>query len=100
MRKVQISMEIQIFGDKANKNFEGYEPIKVYADSNDVYEALCSSFFEALVALQENGHHLPKLGDRSHIPTNEIKNRKARKLGMMNDFNILPSNANDSKENK
>lgn len=78
MRKVQVSINIEIFGDAATKQRDGYEPISVYADSNNVYEALCAAFDEALAILKENGRDLPSFGCKEHTPTKELLERKQR----------------------
>ena len=78
MRKVQVSIKIEIFGDAAEAQWDGYEPISVYADSNNVYEALCAAFDETLTILKENGRELPSFGCKEHTPTKELIDRKQR----------------------
>ena len=72
MRKAQVVIKVDLFGDASNERFEGWEPVCVYADANNIYEALASSYYEVLVALQENGHKLPSFGRREHIDTAEL----------------------------
>lgn len=78
MRKVRVSINIEIFGDAATTQWDGYEPIAVYADSNNVYEALCAALDEALTILKENGRDLPSFGCKEHTPTKELLERKRR----------------------
>lgn len=80
MRKAQVVIKVDLFGDASNERFEGWEPVCVYADANNVYEALASSYYEVLVALRENGHKLPSFGRREHIDTAELIARKKREL--------------------
>ena len=80
MRKAQVVIKVDLFDDASNQRFEGWEPVCVYADANNVYEALASSYYEVFVALQENGHKLPSYGRREHIATAELIAGKDRKL--------------------
>jgi hypothetical protein len=82
MRSNQITIKIQRFGSdqvpdrftppRISKNSESYERLKiptqiidVYADSHNLYEALCAAFYEALAAIQEF-EDLPAQGSRQH----------------------------------
>ena len=64
MRKNQVSINIERFGDEAPEG-TNHLTIHVYADANNVYEALSAAYFEALSAIQED-QSLPSFGDRSH----------------------------------
>lgn len=76
MRKVQVSIKVDIFSDETAEGFEEWEPLCVYADANNVYEALAASTFELLSVLQENGRKLPAFGERSHMSSKKIKAQK------------------------
>ena len=76
MRKVQVNISIEIFNDAAEKQFDGHEPISVYADANNVYEALCAAFDETMAVLKENGRHIGRA--KEHTSTAELKERKQR----------------------
>ena len=49
MRKAQISITMELFGDQASNGH--VEKITVYADSNNPYETLCAGVQELLSAL-------------------------------------------------
>ncbi len=81
MRYNQVSITIQRFHDQVPESFTPpkvsrhaphYENLKtpvqfidVYADSHNLYEALCAAFYEALAAIQEH-EELPAQGSRQH----------------------------------
>lgn len=64
MRKVQISMKMELFDDQAID--AKHEQISVYADANDVYEAICAAQYELMYALRQQGYKLPACGTRQH----------------------------------
>lgn len=64
MRKAQISIRMELFGDQAANGHS--EVITVYADSNNCYETINAGLFELLSALQQQGHKLPSFGVREH----------------------------------
>ena len=64
MRKAQISIKMELVGDQAANGH--IEEIRVYADANSIFEAICSGFYELLGALQKQGHDLPSFGRREH----------------------------------
>lgn len=76
MRKVQVSIKVDIFSDASAEGFEGWEPLRIYTDANNVYEAIAGAIFELLSVLQENGRKLPAFGDRSHISSKKMKAQK------------------------
>ena len=60
MRKNQVNIVIESFeGETANK-------MAVYADADNVWEAVCAAFAEVTAVLQENGFSLPANGEREH----------------------------------
>lgn len=64
MRKVQITIKMDLFGDQS---WDGHhEKVGVYADANTPHEALSAALYELLGALQEQGHKLPGFGCRHH----------------------------------
>ena len=64
MRKCQITIKMELFGDQA---WDGkHETIGVYADTNTPYEALSAALYELLGALQEQGHKLSGFGCREY----------------------------------
>ena len=64
MRRNQVSISIERFGDEAPDSSKQIT-IQVYADANNIYEALAAAYYEALDAIQED-QPLPSFGDRSH----------------------------------
>ena len=64
MRKVQISIKMELFGDQAADGKS--EQINVYADANNVWEAIVAGFHETVEALKAHGHKLPILGRKEH----------------------------------
>ena len=64
MRKAQISIKLELFGDQATNGHS--EEIIVYADSNNLYETINAGFYELLTATQFHGHKLPSFGVREH----------------------------------
>lgn len=67
-----MSIKLERFFDKEKLGVEDLE-INVYADANNVYEALTAAYFEVLQELQNEGDiHLPKFGRREHYPTNNF----------------------------
>ena len=64
MRKAQITICMEIFGDQAANGRS--EEINVYADSDNVYETINAALYELLGTLQQHGRRLPSYGDRVH----------------------------------
>lgn len=64
MRKAQISIRMELFGDQAANGHS--EIINVYADSNNCYETINAALFELLGTLQQQGHRLPSFGVCEH----------------------------------
>ena len=64
MRKVQISIKMELFDDQAADG--RHKKITVYADANDVYEAICATLYELIHSLQQQGRKLPACGVRQH----------------------------------
>lgn len=64
MRKVQISIKMELFDDQAADG--KCEKINVYADSNNVWEAIAAGFHEVVEALKANGRKLPIFGRKEH----------------------------------
>lgn len=77
MRSNQVSIKLARFFDKENLGIEDLE-INVYADANNVYEALASAYFEVLQQLQIEGNiELPKFGRRESYPSRSFSYNKA-----------------------
>lgn len=69
MRANQVSISLERFLDKEELGVKDLH-ISVYADANNVYEALAAAYFETLQQLQnEGGIELPKFGRREHYPS-------------------------------
>lgn len=64
MRKVQISIKMELFDDQAADG--KYEKISVYADSNNTYEAIVAGFHETVEALKAHGREIPMMGAKEH----------------------------------
>ena len=64
MRKVQISIKMELFGDQADDG--KHEQISVYADSNNVWETIVAGFHELVEALKANGREIPIFGRKEH----------------------------------
>ena len=64
MRKVQISIKMELFGDQASDG--KYEKINVYADANNVWEAIVAGFHEVVDTLKAHGRKLPIFGAKEH----------------------------------
>ena len=64
MRKVQISIKMELFGDQASDG--KYEKINVYADANNVWEAIIAGFHEVVDTLKAHGRELPIFGRKEH----------------------------------
>lgn len=64
MRKVQISIKMELFDDQASDG--KYEKINVYADSNNVWETIVAGFHEVVEALKAHGRALPIFGAKEH----------------------------------
>lgn len=60
MRKVQISIKMELFDDQAADG--KYEKVNVYADANNVWEAIAAGFHEIVEALRAHGRKLPAFG--------------------------------------
>ena len=67
MRKVQISIKMELFDDQATDG--KYEKINVYADANNVWEAIAAGFHEVVEALKSHGRKLPVFGAKEHYDT-------------------------------
>lgn len=62
MRNVQVTIKVDDISDVNNpRNFS------IYADSNNIWEAICAALDELMVALKEDGDALPGFGARSHM---------------------------------
>lgn len=69
MRTNQVSISLERFLDKEELGVNDLH-ISVYADANNIYEALAAAYFETLQQLQdEGGIELPKFGRREHYPS-------------------------------
>jgi hypothetical protein len=69
MRKNQVSISIQRFGDQVPKGYpESTQKIIVYADSNNLYEALAASYSEVIEELRKY-EKVPSFG-RVDVTTN------------------------------
>lgn len=64
MRKVQIGIKMELFDDQAADG--KYEKINVYADANNVWEAIAAGFHETIEALKAHGRKLPVFGAKEH----------------------------------
>lgn len=64
MRKVQINIKMELFGDQAVN--EHSEKIEVFADGSAPWEVVCAGFEELIIALKEKGRTLPAFGVREH----------------------------------
>ena len=64
MRKAQISIVMELFGDQAANGHA--EKVTVYADASTPYEAISAGFHELMLALQEGKRRLPSFGVREH----------------------------------
>ncbi|MCU5043201.1 hypothetical protein PDQ31_27505 [Bacillus cereus] len=64
MRKNQVSIVIERFGDEA-KNGQSKQTIRVYCDSNNIWEALTGACYEAVGEVIK-GKNLPSFGRREH----------------------------------
>lgn len=55
MRKNQVSINIQRFGDQVPENYpKNIQEIKVYADSNNLYEALTIAISQVLEEIKKH----------------------------------------------
>lgn len=74
MRTNQVSINLERFFDNEELGVNDLH-IRVYADANNVYEALAAAYFETLQQLQnEGGIELPKFGRREHYPSRSFVN--------------------------
>ncbi|WP_088121143.1 hypothetical protein [Bacillus wiedmannii] len=64
LRKNQVSIVIERFGDGA-KNGQNKQTIRVYCDSNNIWEALTGACYEAVGEVMKN-ENLPSFGRREH----------------------------------
>lgn len=64
MRKNQVTIVIDRFSDEA-KNGQNKQTIRVYCDSNNIWEALNGAFYEAVSEVIK-GQNLPSFGRREH----------------------------------
>lgn len=58
MRKFQIGIKMEMFDGEQN------DSLTVYADANNIWEAICAGLHELLTALQEK-RSLPSFGAKS-----------------------------------
>ena len=77
MRKCQITLKLEMFGDQALDRHR--ETIELYADANTPHEALSAALYELLGALQAQGHKLPGFGVRQHTCTSTAAEFKEEK---------------------
>lgn len=76
MRENQVTIKLERFGNKDKLGIDDLE-INVYADSNNVYEALSAGYYEVLKQLQYEGKiDLPTFGRREHYPTNSYRYKR------------------------
>lgn len=76
MRENQVTIKLERFGDKDKLGIKDLE-INVYADSNNVYEALSAGYYEVLKQLQNEGSiELPTFGRREHYPTSNFRYKR------------------------
>ena len=61
MRLVQVSISVERFAEAAPNG--KHQKIRIYADANNTYEALCAAFCETLDAFKTDVH-LPSHGQR------------------------------------
>ncbi|MDK4450044.1 hypothetical protein [Enterococcus casseliflavus] len=72
MRTNQVNISLERFLDNEELGVNDLH-IDVYADANNVYEALAAAYFETLQQLQnEGGIELPKFGRREHYPSRSL----------------------------
>ena len=73
MRKNQVEIKVRRFGDEVPENFqEDKQVISVYADSNNLYEALLIAYYELIKEIQRY-ENVPSFGcvEISNNITNE-----------------------------
>lgn len=81
MRSNQVNIKVERFSDNEKIGVTDLQ-INVYADANNVYEALAAGYFEVLLQLQEEGNiELPVFGRREHYSASSISYNK-----IFNDF--------------
>ncbi|MFL2125073.1 hypothetical protein ACEN4K_09050 [Marinilactibacillus psychrotolerans] len=75
MRKNQVTITIERFGDQVPKDFSSNsQKIVTYCDSNDIYTALSGAFFEALAGIKDTSKD--RLGSRrNHFNYDQNGNR-------------------------
>ena len=61
MRKVQVSIQVERFGDQAPNGKR--DALVVYADANNPYEAVCAALYETLDIIKKHSG-LPGFGRR------------------------------------
>lgn len=70
MRLNQVSISIDRFADEEKLGLQDIK-VSVYADSNNIYEALAAAYFEALQQIQTEGNiNLPSFGRRESYASN------------------------------
>lgn len=75
MRTNQISIHLDRFADQEQLGVSELH-LNIYADANNVYEALTAAYFEVLQQLQVEGAiDLPTFGRREHYTTNNFAYR-------------------------
>jgi hypothetical protein len=55
---------MELFGDQSADGKS--EQINVYADSNNIWEAIVAGFHETVEVLKAHGHRLPIFGRKEH----------------------------------
>ena len=87
MRSNQVSIKLERFFDIEEMGVDDLQ-INVYADANNVYEALAAAYFEVLQQLQSEGDiKLPTFGRREHYPTQSFSyNRMFMDFLKQNDY--------------
>ena len=63
MRRVQMSISMEIFPKDKN---EKYENLEVYLDGQNMWEVVCAGFDELLCAIKERSGRIPSFGVREH----------------------------------
>jgi len=75
MRKNQVSIKIQRFGDQVPKQLNFVDQtISVYADAQNIYEALAAAYYQALLEIQKY-EKLPYFGCRESEQYSDVSAR-------------------------
>ena len=71
MRKYQLTIKLDCFHEPCQT-----KTVKVYADANGVWEAVCAGFNRLTDALMQNGHPLPSFGAaNTTVETNKLETK-------------------------